>query len=105
MTNKKEITIILPEDPNPFTEAKSLQKTGLDIDTPIVLPANPKIEDVMQWVFKVSQRLSDCNLPAAWSAASANMLKAALIMKELAPPEIPDVKPRPRKVILIDEDE
>lgn len=104
MTKKKKLEIVIPEEPNPFVEAKRIQKTGFEIDTPIVLPQNPSIEDVMQWVFKVSEKLNNCNLPAAWSAASANMLKAALIMKELSPPEVPEVKPRPRKVIIIDED-
>lgn len=71
----------------------------------IHLNKDSKIEDIIQWCMELAESLRYCPSPAAWASALQNTLKIVQILDSRLPPPIVEPKPRPRKAIIIEDDE
>lgn len=70
-----------------------------------VLTKDSKLEDLLPWAMEVAEELRQTPNPAAWASALNSVLKILEYLDKKIPPSLPDVKPRPRQVIVIEEDE
>lgn len=69
----------------------------------ITLNKNSKLEDLLPWAMEVAEELRQCPVPAAWASALTSVLKIIEFLDKKLPPTMPDVKPRPRQTIVIED--
>lgn len=70
-----------------------------------MLTKDSKLEDLLPWAMEVAEELRQSPNPAAWASALNSVLKILEFLDKKIPPSLPDVKPRPRQIIIIDEEQ
>lgn len=70
----------------------------------IHLTKDSKLEDLLPWAMEVAEELRSNPTPAAWASALNSVLKIIEYLDKKLPPKMPDVKPRPRQVIVLSDD-
>lgn len=69
------------------------------------LTRDSKLEDLLPWAMEVAEELRQNPAPAAWASALNSVLKIIEFLDKKIPPTMPDVKPRPRQLIVIDDEQ
>lgn len=67
------------------------------------LTKDSKLEDLLPWAMEVAEELRQNPAPAAWASALNSVLKIIEFLDKKIPPTMPDVKPRPRQTIIIED--
>lgn len=70
-----------------------------------ILTKDSKLEDLLPWAMEVAEELRQSPNPAAWASALNSVLKILEFLDKKIPPSLPDVKPRPRQTIIIEEEQ
>lgn len=70
-----------------------------------ILTKDSKLEDLLPWCMEVAEELRQSPNPAAWASSLNSVLKILEFLDKKIPPTLPDVKPRPRQIIVIDDEE
>lgn len=68
------------------------------------LTKDSKLEDLLPWAMEVAEELRCNPTPAAWASALNSVLKIIEYLDKKLPPTMPEVKPRPRKVIVLSDE-
>lgn len=68
------------------------------------LTRDSKLEDLLPWAMEVAEELRSNPTPAAWASALNSVLKIIEYLDKKLPPKMPEVKPRPRQVIVIEDE-
>lgn len=71
----------------------------------VVLTKDSKPEDLLSWVMEVAEELRMCPNPAAWASSLNAIIKILEFLDKKMPPKMPDVKPRPRQIIVIEDEQ